>query len=37
MDGIDVKPKKETAAERKLKQTALKLNKLSFNIEPAQQ
>lgn len=37
MDGIEVKPKKETAAERKLKQTALKLNKLSFNLKPAQQ
>ena len=37
MDGIEVKPKKETAAERKLKQSALKLNKLSFNLKPAQQ
>lgn len=37
MNGIEVKPKKETAAERKLKQTALKLNKLSFNLKPAQQ
>lgn len=37
MEGLESKPKKETAAERKLKQTALKLNKLSFNLKPAQQ
>lgn len=37
MDGLEPKQKKETAAERKLKQTALKLNKLSFNIKLAQQ
>lgn len=35
IENLDDKPKKETAAERKLKQSAMKLNKLSFNFKPA--
>lgn len=37
IEGLDNKPKKETKAERKLKESAIKLNKLSFNLKPAQQ
>lgn len=37
IETLDDKPKKETASERKLKQSAMKLNKLSFNFKPAQQ
>lgn len=36
IEGLDIKPKKETKAERKLKESAIKLNKLSFNLKPAQ-